>query len=77
MGLNKEKLKKKDFVENELEAVLAKTGYIETLEYVYEERAGEEVIITFTDGYVTSANVSGDSLIAIITDVMKEVREIV
>lgn len=63
---------KKEFVENELRACLlaAKCG-VEDLTYE-QENYGEFVTIHFTGGGKRRCNVSGDSHLAIIEDVLKQ-----
>lgn len=63
---------KREFVENELKACLlaAKCG-VEDLTYT-QETYGEYVTIHFVGGGKRRCNVSGDSCLAIIEDVLKQ-----
>ena len=66
---------KKAFVENELQACL-KAAYpeIDWLEYEHDEKTGQEFVhVHYLNGVRYSANVTIDSLSAIIKDVLKQV----
>lgn len=64
---------KKSFVENELSMVLKRAdNSIDKVLYNYDEaKASETVFVIYKNGYKKEINVTGDSKIAIMLDVSK------
>jgi len=64
---------KRDFVGNELKALLMKINN-EITEVVYENNNNGEIVkIVFSNDYIRKVNVAGDSLQAIVEDVITRI----
>lgn len=70
---DKDKMDKTLFVHNELQALLkTANSSISKVEYI-ETDTGEFVIVTIVTGYSYRINVTGNSLLAIASDVIKHI----
>lgn len=68
---------KKAFVTRELSrCVAASHEGVDRLEYEYHEGGEESVIIRFANGYIKTVNTTGDSLRAILLDVLRALAEV-
>ncbi|BAK99186.1 hypothetical protein OBV_19880 [Oscillibacter valericigenes Sjm18-20] len=68
---------KRQFVTRELSRCIA-AAYegVSRLEYKYHDGGEESVIIRFDNGYIKTENVTGDSLHAIMIDVLRALVEV-
>ncbi len=68
---------KRQFVTRELSrCVAAAYDGVSRLEFEYHEGGEESVIIRFANGYIKTVNTTGDSLRAILMDVLRALAEV-
>lgn len=69
---------KRQFITQELSrCIIASHEGVSRLEFEYHDEGGEEsVIIRFTNGYIKTVNVTGDSLRAAMLDVLRALAEV-
>lgn len=68
---------KRQFVMRELSrCIIASHEGVTHLELEYHDSGEESVIIRFTNGYIKTVNITGDSLRAILMDVLRALAEV-